>query len=202
LVGRWHGYLENEGAPWDELFLDIKGANSHGLCGTLTVGNAAPPSPASDPTQSYPPGIALPAWPLLAGYASTLLEGRLDGTRIRFGVSPTEGYRSWCEVQTPYQLVGSGGAAGRACSCTPAGSTLAAVNETNQECTLIYTVNGAPRTFGCMQETQCGACACNASGCVPAGGYVNRFDLTANGDTLEGSDTDHAAKRIHFTRVR
>jgi hypothetical protein len=136
---------------------------------------------------------------LIAGYASTLLEGRLDGSRIRFGVSPTEGYRSWCEVQTSYQLVGAGGGGQRACSCMPVDLT---VHQTNGECTsFTSTVNGSARTFGCSQGSQCHACACNASGCVPAGDNVIHFDLTANSDTLEGSDTEHGARRIHFTRV-
>ena len=46
-----------------------------------------------------------------------------------------------------------------------------------------------------------GLCACNASGCDAAPRYIDRFDLTVSGDTIEGSDTDHPGKRIHFTRV-
>jgi len=211
-VGRWHGYVENEAAPWDELFLDIKGANSNGVCGTLTVSNAEPPASPSDAKEVYPPEASAALTgadsirvgsPLIAGYASTLLNGKLDGTRIRFGISPREGYRSWCRLQPSYAALGWGGASSRACSCSPGGD--ATISPREGDCSSItYSNRGVSVTLGCYQAGQCGAevCACNASGCDSSDGLVDNFDLTADGtDRIEGSDTDHPGKRIHFKRA-
>jgi hypothetical protein len=214
-VGRWHGYVENEAAPWDELFLDIKGANSNGVCGTLTVSNNEPPASPSNANEVYPAG----AWfirsgpdsvdvgpPLIAGYPSTLLNGKLDGSRIRFGISPREGHRSWCQLQSSYAALGSGGAPSRACSCLPLGATTLTISPRDGgDCSSVtYDRRGVSVTLGCYQAGQCGegVCACNASGCDAADGLVDNFDLTADGtDRIEGSDTDHPGKRIHFKRA-
>jgi hypothetical protein len=205
LVGKWHGYVENAAAPWDELFLDIKGANSDGLCGTLTVGNVAPPPPATDPTRAYPPGNRS-GQPLIPGHASTLLNGKLDGSRVRFAISSQDGYRGWCQLQTSYvRPEGAGGWGARACSCLPTGSYT--VSNSNGECYSTYNTNGVMRTFEC-DALACGSglCACNASGCdAPIEdariNYLTNFDLTASGDGLEGSDTAHTGSRIHFARI-
>lgn len=197
VVGRWHGYIENVGGVWDELFLDIQGANSDGLCGTFTVGDMPSPSPATDPTQAYhfSDGVGLTFIP---GYASTLLDGRIDGARIRFEVGPTEGYRSWCQLQTSYQRPeGAGGGGALGCLCLP--SLSGTVDETPDHCKINYS-NGTVLT--CAQVSQCnGLCVCNESGCDAGGRFNDSFDLTVSGDTIEGSDTDHPGHRIHFTRL-
>jgi len=212
VVGKWAGYIESEGGTWDQLLLEIKGANSSGLCGTLTVGDAPAPLPATDPGQSYYPATPDGGWTFIPGYASTLLEGRIDGMRLRFGLGPTEGYRSWCALQPSYAQIlpytGSAGysgaptgfasRAGGVCSCVPTGQTTS-IDDSSDHCS--YSTSGV--VTSCIQGYQCGSglCACNASGCDAAPKNIDRFDLTVSGDTIEGSDSYHEGKRIHFTRV-
>jgi hypothetical protein len=198
VVGRWHGYVENESAPWDELFLEIKGANGSGLCGTLTVGNTAPPPPATDPAADYPPGADSEhsGWLLVPGYPLTLLDGTVDGTRVRFRVSGTEAYKSWCALQTPYQQMG------RNCGCVPRGSTTLI----GDKCVIVDYIGGATRAFNCAQSQLCGgpgpsACTCDASGCGPLQDDENAFDLVVTGDTAEGSVSRVSGGRTHFTRL-
>ena len=202
LVGKWHGYIENEDPPWDELFLDIKGANSSGLCGTLAVGSATPPAPATDPTHGYPPGVSnFLGWQLIPGYPMTLLGGTTDGARIRFRVAPTEGYKSWCKLQTPY-----GHGDGLGCGCVPSGPSMGGPSG----CVITDQLTQVTRTFDCDQAGLCDplgngspVCACNASGCdaVDLDLSAGRFDMVVRGDTIEGSETGHPTVRVHFTRV-
>lgn len=201
VVGEWHGYVENAIAPWDEIFLSIKGANSDGVCGTITIGNATPPAPATDPNLVYPPGT----WErvtLIPGYTLTLLDGTVDGARLRFQVSPPEAYQSWCALQTSY--VAKLGANG--CGCVP--GYVNGILAGDNLCPVVDTVAGYTEKFNCDQASMCGSfstrdtvCICNASGCGPIrDGVGDYFDLIVSGDTIEGSDTLHNNARMHFTR--
>ncbi|HYP77537.1 MAG TPA: hypothetical protein VER12_16310 [Polyangiaceae bacterium] len=204
LVGKWHGYLENSPAPWDELFLDIKGANSEVLCGTLVVGDAAPLPPATDANHAYPTDGSTvdKSSALVPGFASTLLAGRIDGTRVRFAIAETEGYQSWCALQTAYAQTGTR----YACGCVPNGPGNG--DFTTDQCTIVDSSNGVASTFSCQKAKLCGwlgplsggVCACNAAGCGAGQEAVVSFDLVATGDTLEGSGTLGANARLHFTR--
>jgi hypothetical protein len=201
VVGRWHGYVENQEAPWDELLLEINGANGSGLCGTLKVGSAAPPAPATNPGAAYPPGAqsARQGWKLIPGYALTLENGTTDGTRVRFDVSPTESYHSWCQLQTPYDWDRS------SCGCVP--RTWPSTGDlVNDVCTFIDLNNGKNLTFSCSQANLCGGlgsavCTCNASACGATDDARISFDLRITGDTAEGSETGNSTSRLYFTRV-
>ena len=199
LVGSWHGYIENQPAPWDDLLLKIEGANSDGLCGTLKVGNVEPPPPASDPNLDYPPGVshadALPV--LIPGFTMALRNGTTDGARVRFRVADYEGYRSWCELQSPY---GSDG--GASCGCLPLGQ---ATRDSSNQCKVSEHGGSSWQTVDCGKAVLCGArapgaCTCTAAGCTASDAYVSQFDLRFTGDTAEGSDTEHPSARVHFTR--
>lgn len=202
VVGTWHGYVENQAAPWDEITLDIKGANSSGLCGTLTVGNAAPPAPATDAIHTYPPGATMVGSSnIIPGFASTLLNGSASDTRVRFSIADTEGYQSWCALQTPYARGGG------VCGCTPVGPGMGDIMA--DQCQITSMVSGITRLFTCQQLDMCGGsighrgagvCACNATACAAANRANISFDLTLSGDMLEGSDTAHAGTRMHFAR--
>ncbi|HET7542990.1 MAG TPA: hypothetical protein VFK05_24120 [Polyangiaceae bacterium] len=188
LVGQWHGYIENRAAPWDELVLDIQGANSEGLCGTLTVGSGPPPPPASDGREAYPPSTTVMhavTRGAIPGYALTLLGGKTDGARVRFGVATAEGFKSWCELQTSYS-------AGSGCACITAGSIQR--SDASNECTVTDN-SGVVRNFTCAQVDLCAShlCSCNASGCSAAQSEGYAFDLVVTGDTMQGSNA-------HFTR--
>ena len=205
LVGQWHGYIENQAAPWDELFLDIKGANSTAVCGTLRVGNATPPPPATSPIDAYPPGYdplidrSYADWKLIPGYVLTLLDGTSDGTRLRFGISRGEGYKSWCLLQTPYQREDG------QCGCIPSG--VVTDDTQGQQCSSWDSTSGITRTFTCHQVALCtspgryGACGCTPTGCDGLTIADVKFDLIVSGDTIEGSDTAHSGARAHFARL-
>ena len=200
LVGSWHGYVENEAAPWDELFLRIEGANDSALCGTLKVGNVAPPPPATDGEVGYPPGavVAPSAVNFIAGYAMTLLDGTTDGTRVRFTVSRSEAYKSWCELQRiTYDYAGVG------CACVPSWAEMGDFKA--DRCTFSDPNSGAELTVTCGKSALCGSpgpaqCTCNASGCTARTDSNLSFDLRFTGDTAEGVDSSHPGVRIHFTR--
>jgi len=198
LVGSWHGYVENEAAPWDELFLSIEGANDSGLCGTLKVGNVAPPPPATDGEANYPPGPT-EAQVFVPGYAMTLLDGNTDGTRVRFRVSRSEAFKSWCELQqTTYDWDGAG------CRCIPPWGSMGDLNTGIQ--TFVDPNTGAKLTLTVGKTRLCGSpypavCTCNASGCTARSDDGDlSFDLRFTGDTAEGVDSSHPGVRIHFTR--
>jgi len=192
LVGSWHGYVENQPAPWDELFLEINGANGDGICGTLRIGSAEPPPPATDPNVTYPPGVIdqSPNY-LIPGFTLTLMNGSTDGTRVRFGVSTQEGYDGWCRLQTVYPD-GNG-----SCSCLP--PLTGGGVRSGDVCTWNGQVTDCGKVEMCAGNAVA-VCMCNASGCSATTGTVD-FDLRVNGDLAEGNATKNPGSRIYFTRV-
>lgn len=211
LVGVWHGYVEQQVSPWDDLRLEIRGASvSGGVCGTLTLGNGTVPAPATDPEQNYPdsspfeistgggpgrgPGGSAPT----PGFPLTLSRGDTDGTRVRFSVSTAEVMRSWCALQNSYQLPPN---AESPCNCLPAWtSTDVGVNECtlNDQAGQPELVVSMNRCMACISHV----CACNAGGCDATPEYASTdFDLRFTSDTAEGSDSTHSGLRVHFTRV-
>jgi len=204
LVGTWQGYVEGAGMPWDQITLVINGASvSGGLCGTLSIGAGPAPvlPPATDPSVGYPLGNQ----PVIAGspsfipaFVNTLLDGTTDGMRVRFSVTPSEPYRDWCALQTPFAFTDT-------CSCLPNW----AVEQDASTGLCKYKEPTSPaREFevDCGKFSLCSGvapiCACNASGCDAATALPSTvaFDLRFTGDTAEGSNT-HSLGRTYFTRV-
>ena len=203
LVGTWHGYIESQGAPWDDLTLVLNGASvAGGLCGTLTVGAGTPPPPATDPSVGYPDPDAtyLQEKPsrILPGFALTLLNGTTDGARVRFSVGQTEPWKGWCGLQVSY-----GPSAGSKCNCLPAWST---EGSSDNSCKLLDPTGTQDIVVNCAKLTLCdntaGTCQCNDSGCTAAlDTAVTNFDLRFAGDEAEGSATSAPDTRTHFVRV-
>ncbi len=186
LVGRWRGYTENHD---DELFLDIRGANSEGLCGTLTVGSDPPPPPATDGREAYPPGwttMEAITRHVIPGFPMTLLAGKTDGTRVRFQTAAAEGFKSWCALQPSYPRDTSGAS----CGCATDGT----ISRGSDEC--VISGPTGTRTLSCAQVDLClvGTCTCNASGCDAAQSISGAYDLVVTGDTMQGGS-------VHFTRM-
>ena len=204
LIGSWHGYAENQPAPWDEVFLEISGVSSDGLCGTLKVGNVALPS-VIDPAQVYPPHTRASYIPVLVpGAAMTLQNGTTDGTRVRFTVYINEAYKDWCELQTSYQ-----GQVGM-CTCVPIGAPT--VNAVGDQCTIADPNSSGTLTYECGKATMCtnagGACICNSSGCAAEVNNPWEFDLRISGDTIQGGlkggtggENAFHAGTVYFTRT-
>ena len=208
LVGTWSGYVEQAGPPFDTLQLTIRGAStSGGLCGTLTIGQGAPPPVASNPNVGYPnPTDATTNYgdpTLVQGYAFTLLNGVTDGARVRFSISQAQPLRGWCQLQTSYA-----GVLGGNCTCVPdwgytgnvpgqrgANADGTCVIEPPDPITGVASAD-SPRNIvaNCAQVKICessrGVCACNSTGCEasPTASNID-FDLRFTANAAQGSST-------------
>lgn len=204
-VGTWEGYIQGSpiGDEASSLRLNIMGANSSGLCGTVTMGTTTAPvtlPPATDPTAWYPPNIpqqeltSRPLGPVL-GFAYTIQNGQVAGQRTTFEVSYTEIMKSWCEIQTSYPQVSAGSAYG----CLPAANGTSGMG--TDQCA-ISLIDGGQQTVACSQAWFCisrgrGTCACDAAACTAAlDGTL--FDLLFNGNQAMGT---FGADTVVFNRV-
>jgi hypothetical protein len=200
LVGSWHGYIENQQAPWDDLTLVISGASvSGGLCGTLKVGGGPAPAPATDPTVGYPdPNAFLQSDQerILPGYAFTLLHTSTDGARVRFSIASTEAWKGWCAMQASYSA-----GQGLSCNCLP---NWASQGDKNQGCKLLDPAGVQDLSVNCAKLADCGlgsVCQCSGSGCTASPNGSFDFDLRFTGDAGEGSSTAAPGPRAQFVRM-
>jgi hypothetical protein len=231
MTGTWHGYVENQGAPWDQLTLVITGASiTGGVCGTLAIGAGPPPAPATDPNVGYPPGseTGTPATELfLSGYPLTI-SGTTDGTRVVFSVIDAEPYRGWCKLQSSYYSrtnvtnggsngVGGGAAGGTgvagssptapSCGCLPFWPDFSVTSSVNGLCTATDVTSPRKLVVDCGKLDLCfgglPVCTCNASGCdaAPDRDRIN-FDLRFSADGAIGSNTYNAAFPTDFGRAQ
>jgi len=198
IVGTWHGYVEQQPAPWDELTLVIRGASvSGGVCGSLTFGSGPIPPPATNPDQDYPTANS-PSYPLAPtpGLPQTLLNGDTDGTRLRFTISLGETLRSWCALQDSYQR-----SSGDRCNCLPNWSSESAGGQT----TMKDPAGKHNLHVSFTRMIKCSMfniCACNAQGCDGAPDLNGTpFDLRFTANSAEGNDGLHSGARVYFTRV-
>ena len=214
IVGAWQGYVENQVAPWDQLTLVITGASvAGGVCGTLAIGAGTAPPPATDPNDSYPPGLgsgdssSLSGGGSVPGFPLSLLNGTTDGTRVRFSVAQSEAFRSWCQLQTAYRLDD----ASTSCGCLPNRgftwgsdpcSILGDATHPNPVSINCLKLGLCMLTAGARQGITVQTCACNASGCDgdPNGGGI-AFDLRFTASSAEGSNTALGDFRTDFTRT-
>jgi hypothetical protein len=108
--GQWSGYVENysglaSGSDTLKLAFDV--ADDGTLTGRVTLGDAAPPAPATDGTQIWPPGLSaddaeFAAGKPIEGFVYTAREIRWEARRLRFAIALTEPWKPWCELQRPY----------------------------------------------------------------------------------------------------
>jgi hypothetical protein len=196
VVGTWHGYVEQQQPPWDDLTLVIQGASvSGGVCGTLTVGSGpVVVAPANNPNQDYP----YPNFPMhggIPGVPMRLLKGNTDGTRLRFTVSNAEIMRSWCALQDSYRVEGR-------CECLPRwpGS-----GPGDGSFTFLDPAGKHNLVVSASRQDQCSRiqpCACNAQGCDASPDALPiDFDLRVAANTAEGTASRYSGPRVYFTRV-
>ncbi len=105
-VGVWEGYIQGTsiGDESSTFRLNILGANSSGLCGTVTVGTHTAPvtlPPVTDPNGPYPPNSILPStlamnneYEPILGLAYTIQDGRIDGQHATFSFAYKEVFRA------------------------------------------------------------------------------------------------------------
>jgi hypothetical protein len=199
LIGSWNGYVENfNGPPWDTLRLVVLGASEGtGLCGTLTIGTGAPPPPATDPNVGYPPGVEIVPFgqPLIVGYSYTLLEGSIQGSRVRFSIGLREVWREWCRLQSVCaDKINPGQYA-----CVPNGPAHAS----ESGCVVTDPSSHEDQLFDCNKFHLCniagGACHCTESGCFAEPSPSMTFDLQLRDAELSGSGTSQGSP-VRFYR--
>jgi hypothetical protein len=210
IVGTWDGYVEGAtpGSYNDSFRLTIYGASAQaGVCGTIVYGKGTPPAPATDPDVAYPsadtgygpyvmtaqgpnpggPGI----WGPMPGVAFTIVNGSVDGSRVRFGVAWSELWEGWCELQTAYDGF---------CLQNDAPERRFGPPD---DCALLDSQrHQTPVDCGkydlCLYSF---VCECNTTECVASTGPYQGFDLSFDGDLADGSASDRTSGRARLFRV-
>jgi hypothetical protein len=205
-VGTWEGYVQGSpiGDEKSSLRLNILGANSNGLCGTLTVGTHTEPvtfPAATDPTAWYPPTFSPDelrsgSFGPILGYVYTVLSGEIAGQRTTFDVSYREIFNTWCELQTSYAK----NLAYPEYGCLPANSGGYLSNDPADQC-YISLMSGERQYVPCAQGWLCrdmnSVCSCTSAGCTAASGGL-RFDLLFNGNQAAGT---FGSDNVVFNRI-
>ncbi|HMF40398.1 MAG TPA: hypothetical protein VKQ32_06880 [Polyangia bacterium] len=195
----WTGYVENYQFPSGSDVVKIAFASDDAgqVVGTVILGNGTPPPPATDPNVGYPPGYGAPQQPVIVGppagyiaegYAYSMRNGTLVGSRLRFGVSLTDLWQGWCALQTP--VAGSS-------SCLPNWGGMSSPSG----CALLNPATNQYVPVDCGKFDLCFLgmiCRCDASGCqVQDYGISDMFDVSINNDRADGSMDTH---NVHFTK--
>jgi hypothetical protein len=186
----------------DAVTLFVKTFDSTSITGAIVFGSGELPPIATDPLRAYlPPNAYLPDYPDIppdtmpprpwGGYALSLVNGTVEGTRVRFTVHAAEQWRTWCEllagypnglcVPTPYiDNLGEGGYPGTSSECEGLECRLDGVHFDCAKLGLCVGV-GANGTEGAY--CTCEGCGCTAS--VSSLHLAFDFQLRDNG-ALEG----------------
>jgi hypothetical protein len=102
ISGTWKGYVENYSFrdTSDAITLRIV-SGPNGITGHATFGMSPLPPPVTNPTIGYPPGVDPDPTAAYPGFPFTIENASLEGSRLRFGISPAEMWKRWCEAQIP-----------------------------------------------------------------------------------------------------
>jgi hypothetical protein len=203
----WDGYAEAytfpSGSDRVRMNLDAQGH------GTLVLGDATPPPPATDGNAEYPPGVNEllvddPAYEMYEGVPFTVQQAEVQDQRIQFGMDPLELYKSWCALQTPVLDTTSSPDAPYY-SCVPHGT----LTYYQGVCT-VENPDGTSAPLNCAKMDLCGAknvCECTAAGCTAGvtdslDAAPGRFDaaLENGGARLVGTLTFPQRITVRLTR--
>jgi hypothetical protein len=101
----------------DLVTLYVESRDATTISGAIVFSSGVLPAPGTDPLHGYLPAeqyaTIYPEYPNIywrrlqppnvwKGYALSLLNGTIDGTRVRFTVHPSEQWRTWCELLAGY----------------------------------------------------------------------------------------------------
>jgi hypothetical protein len=206
----WNGVLENAQLPdgSNRLTMTLSVAQDGTAIGTLLLGDGALLRPPTDPAVGYPPGaqFPVPGGPLgfFEGFAYTILDGRMTGSRLTFRVAEFELWTQWCKLQTttyawPGILDADGGVV---YSCVPNGSN----GQGPTGCSQFDPVamKDVPSDCGKSELCENSPCDCSATGCRVRSATKPDLafnlvvtDASADG-TITGGLGDHA---VHFSRA-
>jgi hypothetical protein len=192
ITGIWDGYTENASDPWDKVRLVINGATEGGsVCGTIALGTGTAPPPPTDPNVGYPPIANFGGMPnsIAEGFPFTMLDGTYESGRVRFGFASTEYYKTWCALQTPYQV----NVQPPQYQCVPPSGGGERFGPDG--CFQIDRNTQKETQFDCSRLALCNSggavCACSASGCEAS--RDANFKLDLHFDTAQGYGSSTAS---------
>ena len=205
IVGTWVGYTDVPTVPSQSnaVRLVITHANGKRMCGTLTMGNEAPPwPPLLDSHAPYPPDLSNAHHSSFQSYIAqlegvprTIVRSTLGLPHVWFSVSYAQ-WKGWCAAQLPYRcqgvtsseyycipVSGSGGLEPRV-THVPGGGCMT-------------TYGGEPHMLDCGRAVLCvgGPCECTDTRCGSTPAFPNEYELDFAGDIAAGSG-------MHLTRMR
>lgn len=217
VAGRWTGYVENLAGGDDAVSIAISVGEGGELSGTVTIGSAPPPPPATDGTVAWPAsidrGIATVPPDYLAGFSYTAMDMSWRAKRLRIRMPTYEPWESWCALQQSY-------ATADGYVCYPSGNLQSDLftgplldAQGNCQIDADPTSTSDPYlSFSCARYTMCGAvrscvcqaggvncncggngvCECDASGCHAGRTWMSVpighwFDLAFDEGNAEGS---------------
>ncbi len=179
-VGTWVGYLESYTAGDDQIQVVISEEPTEAV---LVFGDRPPPPPPTSGKSGYPSDFPITSYALplapYGGFRYSLRAVELDADRVRFSLASNELWRAWCPLQESFA---GGGVSG--CGCLPnwvihAGPGSCAVEEpTTKQLVPVF----CAQVGLCMWQV----CECSVSGCRADEIEDVRFDLSAQGDELQG----------------
>lgn len=214
MVGSWTGYVENQ--KWasgsDVIHIVIANANDSLACGTVSLGDAPPPPPATDPNVGYPPGAFDPVRYSGSSSGGTFIENtegfvwpmaqpKVTGSRLQFQVRWTATWDAWCALQTPVvswsSLRDINGNVIPSYTCLDEGVT---------DDTGCHAHDGS--LVDCGRYTLCSGtmCTCTADGCQPWNANCDTldFDMQVAADVATGSVALGClgVHNVHFSKDR
>jgi hypothetical protein len=207
LLGTWRGYGEafQLSSGSDVMSFAFSATPDGSLTGVVTFGAGSPPPPATNGDTAYPsPGtggtVENPEtfFPY-SGFPYTATHLSFDGTRLTFGVSMGQLWKTWCPFQNSYDWPGAG-----RCSCAPNWSGHA---DGNGHCFVMNPDTGAEDAIDCVLVEQCeiivnpAVCTCTISGCTAVlDAESATFDMQLSTGRLDGSMGGLAASpvTVHF----
>jgi hypothetical protein len=214
--GTYKGYIESykfaDGS--DTVVMNLTFAGDGSVTGTLMFGDAAPLAPPTDPDATYPPGFGESgsvASTIVEGFAFTVTNGTLGGSRVTLQVQPNEAWHAWCALQTKIYPQYNGESDG---SCGPLLGYGCLPNIATMDgpggCEWTSCEVKTPTFVDCGKRELCGGglgvCHCTATACMAAlglGGPTIAFDLQLSGAALNGSSTGISGGtplNVHLTR--
>lgn len=195
--GEWQGYFENFTLSKDDsLTVSIVVADDGTMSGHVTIGQATPPAPPTDPSAPWPPDLTLtfgdvPSLPqYVPGFAYQAQHVRWEAQRLRFEIEQFEPWQRSCQLQTSYPtssgtyncVPGSGGGA-----ISGSGSDEQCLAEDDRG-NVVAQVPCFPFLLLC-RGVGSGPCQCDAGGCTVNPGPVYTFDVALRDGLGDGSSS-------------
>jgi hypothetical protein len=217
VAGRWTGYVENLSGGDDAVSLTISIDDGGELSGSVTIGSATPPLPATDGTRAWPAsidqGIDTVPPDYLAGFSYTAMDMSWKAKRLRIRMPTYEPWESWCALQQSH-------ATADGYRCYPSGNLQSdlvsgPILDAEGNCQIDADPSSTSDpyvSFSCARYAMCdtvrscicqagavnctcggnGVCECDASGCHAGRTWMSVpighwFDLAFDGGNAEGS---------------